>query len=271
MSNENNILIDNIKTFRALNEDVSGNDIVDAIQNHEYIYIYYTGDESNARGYRTVRPYVIGTTKAGNKVLRAWQDKGKSDSYDGKTNRRRPDHEYWSDHDGKVVPGWRLFRVDRIGSVYPTGKKFNDSNGAVLIPPKYREGADDQMGGGIIAYVTKSPQKMAASNIDNVAKRSVVKRKVSDFDTQAKKWQDFYDANQAERNITAQDVQKLYDIVRKVYKKSPSNYVVFINDKNNLDLKYFKDKDEIPEKLQLGRLTNLYDRFVKKSDDAESE
>ncbi|MFW6247193.1 MAG: WYL domain-containing protein, partial [bacterium] len=154
MIKEIRYLFENIKKFKLLNEAVDDKRVVDAIQNHEYIYIYYTGDESNASGYRTVRPYVLGTTKDGNKVLRAWQDKGKSDSFMGNTSRRRADHEYWNDKDGKTVPGWRLFRVDRISSLYPTGKQFNDQDGNVLVPPKYREGADDQMKGGIISYIS---------------------------------------------------------------------------------------------------------------------
>lgn len=266
MLSETNILLKNIKSFRLLNEDVDNNRIVDAINNREYVYIYYTGDESNASGYRTIRPFVLGTTSDGNTVLRGWQDKGNSDSFlgRGKRNRRRSNHEYWNDHDGKTVPGWRLFRVDRISSLYPTGKKFVDSNNRVLVPPKYREGADDQMSGGIIAYVGLTSPTVTTSNIDNLEKPNVVKRKSSDFDAQASKWKDFFTKNKYGRNIDAKDIQKLYDIVKKVHKKSPSNYVVFINDKNELDLKYFRDKESIPDELQLGRLTTLYDRLVNK-------
>lgn len=270
MIKEIRYLFENIKKFKLLNEAVDDKRVVDAIQNHEYIYIYYTGDESNASGYRTVRPYVLGTTKDGNKVLRAWQDKGKSDSFMGNTSRRRADHEYWNDKDGKTVPGWRLFRVDRISSLYPTGKQFNDQDGNVLVPPKYREGADDQMKGGIISYISTT-QKGPVSKLSGTEKRSVVKGKTSDFDVQASKWKDFYDASQAERQIDSKRIEKLYDVVRKVYKKSPSNYVVFIDDNNELNLKYFRDKDQIPDNLQLGRLTNLYDRFVDKTTDADKK
>lgn len=261
MCDENKIIIGNVNKMRLLTEAVDNNQIIDAINNHEYIYLYYKGDESNSAGYRTIRPYVLGTTNKGHYVLRAWQDKGKSISNSPDSPRRRPNHEYWQDIDGKTVSGWRLFRVDRMGSIYPTGKKFNNKDGGVLIPPKYREGADDQMGGGIIAYIKTTTQDIST---DKLLGRSVVKRKVSDFDVQAEKWKDFFNANQAERNITANDIQKLYDIVRKVYKKSPNNYIVFINDNNKLDLKFFKNIDDVPQNLQLGRLTNLYDRFVNK-------
>ena len=70
--NEIKIFFSNIKNLRhLLNEGVGENDIVDAIQKHEYIYIYYAGDNTIERGYRTIRPFVLGTSTAGNKVLRA--------------------------------------------------------------------------------------------------------------------------------------------------------------------------------------------------------
>ena len=81
MQFENKILREGIRLFRTLlNEGVGEQPIIDAIQKHEYLYIYYTGDDSNKMGYRTIRPYVLGTSKAGNLVLRAWQDNPKNSS-----------------------------------------------------------------------------------------------------------------------------------------------------------------------------------------------
>jgi predicted DNA-binding transcriptional regulator YafY len=78
-----------------ITERVERRRIVDAIQNRKLISFYYIGDTVNVRGYRTVEPVAFGLSKANNPVIRAWQRDGVSD---------HPDE----------VPGWRLFRTDRI-------------------------------------------------------------------------------------------------------------------------------------------------------------
>src|SRR5208283_5933525 len=109
MITEVKILFNNIKNLRHLiTEGVGENVIVDAINNHEWVYLYYNGDENIPKGYRTIRPYVLGTSKAGNKVLRAWQDNPKN-SYHFNSRPTRKDsqnHDYWTDEEG-VKPGWR--------------------------------------------------------------------------------------------------------------------------------------------------------------------
>ena len=122
-------LFENIKYFRHLiTESVGEGDIEKYLQNHEYIYIYYGGDDNNKKGYRTIRPYVLGTNNNGDFLLRAWQDRGKSNSFSSPN--ARPEHEFWNE--GGKVPGWRMFRLDKIEKVYPTGKKFNNSDGTVV-------------------------------------------------------------------------------------------------------------------------------------------
>lgn len=61
------------------------------------------------RGIRIVEPYTVGVGKKGETYLRAWLIKGISKS--GRINPR-------------LVPGWRLFRVDRMRSVNPSLQKF---------------------------------------------------------------------------------------------------------------------------------------------------
>ena len=160
MITEGKILFDNIKNIRhLLTEGVGQDAIKTAIENHEWIYIYYNAESEegkNASGYRTVRPYVLGTSKAGNVVLRGWQDNPKN-SWHFDNRETRDDskkHDYWSDREG-VKPGWRMFRLDRISKVYPIGKKFNDSNGLPMIPPGYHEGGDDGMTSIIASVSTK--------------------------------------------------------------------------------------------------------------------
>lgn len=271
MLNELKIFFNNIKNFRHLiTEGVSDNDIVDAIQNHEYIYIYYAGDDTIERGYRTIRPFVLGTSTTGNKVLRAWQDRGKSDSLRADSPRKRQNHEYTVDNDGKSKPGWRLFLVDKITSSYPTGKKFVDKDGKVLIPPLYNP--DDKQMTSIVAAVTpKTSEKIQTKGLDSIEEPDKVAQKVSAFDAQTSKWKRFYDASKSKREANARDVQKLYDIAKRVMKKSPNNYVVAINNKNEYELVDIRNRDKIPPEALVGNLTNLYDKIVRQSKTTQPE
>jgi len=101
-----------IRKLRSLNEFVSRNTIGDAISGHDVCFIYYAGDETINRGYRTIEPYVLGVSTAGNLVLRAWQQGGATDTGNAP---KRPNDE---------IPGWRLFRVDGITSMAKTLRKF---------------------------------------------------------------------------------------------------------------------------------------------------
>jgi len=248
MTGELKILFENIKNFRHLITEAVGDDaIIKAINNHEYIYVYYEGDESNQKGYRTIRPYVLGTSTAGNKVIRAWQERGKSASYS--SAQRGAEHDYWSDNDGKIKPGWRMFRLDKISSSYPTGKKFNNRDGTVMIPPKYSEGSDANMS-GIIAYVSTKTEPEFVPRTP--AERPEVGR-----------WKRFANANIEHRKITADDVVKLYDVAKRVYKKSAGKYLVVINDNDEYELIDTSQKNYIPPKAIVGNLPNLYDTLVK--------
>jgi hypothetical protein len=84
--------------------------VVSAIKNKDKIIIYYDGDEPGGRGLRNIEPVCFGYSKAGNPVLRAWDEEGASHTaYKGE----------------QPLPGWRLFRVDKIQSFRPSGDKFN--------------------------------------------------------------------------------------------------------------------------------------------------
>ena len=75
-----------------------------AIQNKFVCTIYYKGERKGVidDGYRYIEPYALGVNDKGNTVLRAWLLKGKS-------RRGRIDP--------RQVPGWRLFRIDRISTI----------------------------------------------------------------------------------------------------------------------------------------------------------
>jgi len=93
-------LLKTIKSF--INEAVSFDDLQRAIKNRDVIIITYDGDEPGGKGYRTVYPVCLGRSLKGNIVLRAYEPEGASHSVAiGK----------------KVLPGWRLFRVDKTFSI----------------------------------------------------------------------------------------------------------------------------------------------------------
>lgn len=270
---ESKILRENIKTFRTLlTEGIGDAGIIDAIQNHEYVYIYYTGDENNKMGYRTIRPYVLGRTKEGNEVLRAWQDNRKSVSF--RSPERRPDHEYWTDDfDKKEKPGWRLFRVDKISSLYPTGNKFVDAEGNVIIPPKYREGSDAQMGGGIIQFVSKGRADVETSGEKSIDEPNVSVQKADKtaIDPDTMKPEEFAGANKAGRKPTALDIEKLYKIAKKVMKRAPGSLFVAIDKNNYFKLKNIRIKDRFKPEMIVGDLMTLYDALVKKEQPTKPE
>jgi predicted DNA-binding transcriptional regulator YafY len=112
-------------TFKSLILEVASIDsIVDAIKKKQKVVIYYDGDEPGGRGLRTIEPVCFGYSKADNPVLRAWDEEGASHTgYKGE----------------QPLPGWRLFRVDKILSFKPTVEKFN------TIRPGYNKTGDKGM------------------------------------------------------------------------------------------------------------------------------
>jgi len=82
-----------------------------SIDNKFVCTIYYKGEQRGLvdDGYRYIEPYAVGVNEKGNTVLRAWLLRGKS-------RRGRIDP--------KQVPGWRLFRIDRISSIASSLQKF---------------------------------------------------------------------------------------------------------------------------------------------------
>lgn len=261
MFNEVKILFENIKNFRhLLTEGVGDKVIVDAINEHKYLYIYYKGEGTIETGYRTIRPFVLGTTSKGNLAVRAWQDKGRSDSLRADSPRNRLNHEHHTDSDGATKAGWRLFLVDNITSAYPTGKKFNDINGNVMIPPLYNEN-DEQMT-NIVASISATPDKEIQAKDSG---------DTSVFKTQTSKWQSFNNANVNSRKPKAVDIENLANIAKKVMKKSINNYFVAINDKNEFSIQDVRVKSKFPQNAIVGDLANLYDKLVRKVKPTEPE
>ena len=109
--------------FRSV-ERASLGDLVDAVRKRKKLIIYYNGDEPGGRGLREIEPVCIGVSKRNNKVLRAWDMEGSSHTaYKGE----------------QPLPGWRLFRLDKILSVKPTGDIYNEPR------PNYNFNGDKSM------------------------------------------------------------------------------------------------------------------------------
>jgi hypothetical protein len=103
--------------------------IVDSIKNRRITVIYYDGDEPGGKGNREIEPVCFGYSKAGNQVVRAWDFLGASHT----------------DYLGtQPLPGWRLFRVDKIQTYIPTAEKFDE------IRPNYNKTGDKSMSRVII-------------------------------------------------------------------------------------------------------------------------
>ena len=99
-------------TLRGLICEVASiENVVDCIKNKKKCIIYYLGDEQGGKGLREIEPVCLGVSKRGNKVVRAWDIEGSSHTaYLGE----------------KPLHGWRLFRLDKIMTLRPTGENFTE-------------------------------------------------------------------------------------------------------------------------------------------------
>jgi predicted DNA-binding transcriptional regulator YafY len=96
----------------------------DAISKKNKCIIYYIGDEPGGRGLREIEPVCLGYSKSGNLVLRAWDYEGSSHTaYKGE----------------QPLPGWRLFRLDKITMFRPTENSFEEPR------PNYNFNGDRSM------------------------------------------------------------------------------------------------------------------------------
>ena len=101
-------------------EAVNRNQIITAINNRNVCTIYYEGDTISNPGYREIEPYVYVLSKRENPVIRAYQLEGKTDT---------PEN----------MPGWRMFRVDRMVDFVNSGDIFNEPK------PLYNPSGDKDM------------------------------------------------------------------------------------------------------------------------------
>jgi predicted DNA-binding transcriptional regulator YafY len=105
-------------------EVVAVNSVTDTIKKKQKIVVYYDGDEPGGKGLRLIEPVCFGYSKAENPVVRAWDMEGSSHTaYLGE----------------KPLPGWRLFRLDKMSFMRPTAEVFNEPR------PNYNPNGDKSM------------------------------------------------------------------------------------------------------------------------------
>jgi predicted DNA-binding transcriptional regulator YafY len=119
-------LLNNLKYL--ITEAASLDDIQKSIGSRNVVTIYYDGDEDSGatgKGYRIIEPVCLGIHKnTGNMVLCAWEREGRSYSRDKKNN---------------PIPGWRLFRIDKIFTYKPTMDTFYE------VRPNFNPTGDKRM------------------------------------------------------------------------------------------------------------------------------
>lgn len=113
-----------IKTLSKLITEVASiDDVQKSIKQKNVITINYQGDEYG-KGYRDIEPVCLGISKKGNMVLRAWERQGASHS---------------NKVEGNPIPGWRMFRLDKILTYALQGDKFTE------VRPLYNPNGDNSM------------------------------------------------------------------------------------------------------------------------------
>ena len=176
-------------TVKSLILEVASIDsIVNAIKTKDKIIIYYDGDEPGGRGLRNIEPVCFGYSKAGNPVLRAWDEEGASHTaYKGE----------------QPLPGWRLFRVDKIQSFRPSGEKFTTPK------PGYNPRGDKSMTRVIINAIfgnqpTPSPYTNIITSIVNGMLQGIQDRSGIDLSKAAETYKRIYNGieSQTGRRLT---------------------------------------------------------------------
>jgi hypothetical protein len=260
MLSEAKIFLENLTHFRQLlNEAVGQGTIADAINKHKIVHIYYAGDDTVLKGYRTIYPLVLGQSKSkkaqaegGYSLLRAWETAGNSDS-----------RKIYYNQKGKPQYGWRLFRADKITSFLPTGENF--STDVKKFPDVEHYNPNDSQMTGIVAAVkvdsgepeTQVLGKTTAQKLPEPAQPSV-------FAGQKDKFQRFSNVAKKQREITADEVSHLWGMVNQMRSRgSREKYWVVNNEHGDMVLKTENQLKDIDPDAIIGNLKDLYVKLVK--------
>lgn len=243
--NENRLIKENIKTLRLLTESIDRQSIIDAIEGNRVVYIYYQGDETVNRGYRTIEPYTLGTHKStGNLLLRAYQQAGASDT---KGTAKRENDE---------IPGWRLFKVDGISSFMPVqgnNSRFKDS-----LTPRKGYNPNDSALNVIATHDSEGIKTIDNKGAESIEEPNYQSNDKSVFDKQTSAFKDFI-----RDNNTFQFKKSLADLFGRVKfsrKQNPNNYIVVVNPNGELEYKPKNWSERLEPNKIVGNLNDLFNK-----------
>ena len=168
-------------------EVVAVSSVTDTIKKKQKIVMYYDGDEPGGKGLRLVEPVCFGYSKADNPVLRAWDLEGASHtSYKGE----------------KPLPGWRMFRLDKILTYKPSGEDFNTPR------PGYNLRGDKSMNRVIINAVFDEGEEPTIESSINDIVTDVVNSMINNIIQK-----------EGEDYLTRVDLTKAADSYRQIYQE----------------------------------------------------
>ena len=222
--NERTKIFENIRNLRQLlNEGVGESSLHKAMDETKYLYIYYAGDHTILKGYRTIIPMETTekTVKSGElrQYLSAWQIAGSSDSKKKYTNTK-----------GKSEFGWRLFRIDKIVSLLPTGRTVKKDG----LPPSLNP--DD-----FNPYSGTNGRTLHVIDIEGVKSG---------------------DTAQTQQEPTPEQIKNLYDIVVRYRKEAVNKFIVVQDNSGDLVIKPMSQINKIPPESIKGNLLDLYQKIV---------
>lgn len=266
MLSEVKIFFENLTHFRQLlNEGVGESTIVDAINKHKIVHIYYAGDDTVMKGYRTIKPMVLGhtiskksETEGDYMLLRAWETAGNSDS-----------RKMYYNQKGKSQFGWRLFRTDKITSFLPTGENF--STDIKKFPDVDSYNPDDSQMQNIVAAVQLDTGQPQTNVVGNTTAQKLPEPEPSAFAGQKDKFQKFSKVAKKQRNVTADEIEHLWGMVNQMRARgSRQKYWVVANEHGDMVLKTENQVKDISPDLVVGNLKDLYIKMVKPNEKADT-
>ena len=222
--NESIKIFENIRTLRQLlNEGISESSLHKAMDETKYLYIYYAGDYTILKGYRTIIPMETTekTVKNGEtkQYLSAWQIAGSSDSKKKYINTK-----------GKSEFGWRLFKIDKIVSLLPTGRTVKKDG----LPPSLNP--ED-----FNPYSGTNGRTLHVIDIEGIKTGATA---------------------QIQQEPTPEQIKNLYDIVVRYRKEAVNKFIVVQDKSGDLVVKPISQLNKIPPESIKGNLLDLYQKLV---------